>query len=87
MLSDARLNLPPGSGLPADDEGLFARVYRWEEAVCIGPPGMFIAIADIRHRLRRDIQYLLLAGAYMREHSVSGALVSGIGAAEEAAQL
>ncbi len=87
MLSDARRNPPPGSALPDDDEGLFTRVYRWEEAVCMGPPGMFTAIADIRRRLSRDIPNLFLAGDYMRVPSVNGALASGIGAAEGVGEL
>ena len=83
MLGDARRNPPPGSRLPGDDEGLFWRVYRWEEAVCMGPPGMFTAVTDARHRLRRDIPNLFLAGDYTRVPSVNGALASGVTAAEE----
>ena len=41
MLADVRRHpLPPGSNLPGDDEGLFTRVYRWKEALCLGPPGI-----------------------------------------------
>ncbi len=87
MLSDARRNPPPGSSIPAGDEGLFTRVYRWEEAVCMGPPGMFTAVANIRCRLSQDVANLFLAGDYMRVPSVNGALASGIGAAEEVADL
>ncbi len=87
MLRDARRNPPPGSALPDDDQGLFTRVYRWEEAVCMGTPGMFTSVADIRRRLRREIPNLLLAGDYTRVPSVNGALASGIGAAEEVAEM
>ena len=87
MLSDARRNPPPGSRLPEDDEGLFWRVYRWDEAVCMGPPGMFTAVADVRRQLGRHIPNLFLAGDYTRVPSVNGALASGIGSAEEAAGL
>jgi protoporphyrinogen oxidase len=87
MLHDARQNPPPGSTLPGDDEGLFSRVYRWEEAVCMGPPGMFTAIADIRRQLDRDMSNLFLAGDYMRVPSVNGALASGVDAADEVAVL
>ena len=87
LLNDARRKPPPGSALPADDEGLFTRVYRWPEAVCMGSPGMFAAIADIRHRLRRDVGNLFLAGDYTRVPSVNGALGSGVEAAEEVARL
>ena len=87
LLNDARRKPPPGSALPADDEGLFTRVYRWPEAVCMGAPGMFTAIADIRNRLRRDVGNLFLAGDYTRVPSVNGALGSGVEAAEEVARL
>ena len=83
MLSDARRNPPPGSHLPGDDEGLFWRVYRWDEAVCMGPPGMFKAVANIRRQLSRDIPNLFLVGDYTRVPSVNGALAGGISAAEE----
>lgn len=84
MLRDVRRNPPPGSALPNDEEGLFTRVYRWPEAVCMGPPGMFKAVAEMRRRLRREVPNLFLAGDYMRVPSVNGALASGIGAARDA---
>ena len=87
MLADARRNPPPGSNLPGDDEGLFTRVYRWREAVCMGPPGMFKAIADMRLQIKRDVKNLFLAGDYMRVPCVNGALASGVDAAEEVAEL
>ena len=83
MLHDARRNPPPGSALPGDNEGLFSRVYRWEEAVCMGPPGMFTSVTDIRRQLSEYAGNLLLAGDYMRVPSVNGALASGVDAAEE----
>ena len=87
MLADARRNPPPGSRLPGDGEGLFTRVYRWPEAVCMGPPGMFKAIADMRLQIKRDVKNLFLAGDYMRVPCVNGALASGVDAAEEVAEL
>lgn len=87
MLADARRNPPPGSNLPGDDEVLFTRVYRWREAVCMGLPGMFKAIVDMRARLNQDVKNLFLAGDYMRSPIVNGALASGVDAAEEAAEL
>lgn len=87
MLGDVRRNPPPNSALPDDDEGLFTRVYRWKEAVCMGLPGMFRAVAEIRRQLDRDIKNLFLAGDYMRVPSVNGALASGIDAAERVADL
>ena len=81
--------LRPVSALPTDDEGIFTRVYRWKEAVCMGPPGMFGAVAEMRRELERGggIKNLFLAGDYMRVPSVNGALASGIDAANEAADL
>ena len=87
MLRDARRNPPPGSALPSDDEGLFSRVYRWKISACEGLPGMFKAVANARRELGRDIPNLFLAGDYTRVPTVNGALASGIGAAEEAAEL
>ena len=86
MLKDVRLRPPPGSALPADDAGIFTRVYRWKEAVCMGPPGMFSAVADMRREFERGgMKNLFLAGDYMRVPSVNGALASGIDAANDAA--
>ena len=87
MLADARRNPPPGSRLPGDDEGLFTRVYRWPEAVCMGLPGMFKAIEETRLQLKRDVKNLFLAGDYTRIPCVNGALTSGVDAAEEVAEL
>ena len=87
MLNDARKNPPPGSALPGDDEDLFTRVYRWKEAVCTGPPGMFSAVADMSRQLRQDLNNLFLAGDYTRVPSVNGALASGVGPADEVAAL
>ncbi len=87
MLDDARRNPPPGSILPADDEGLFTRVYRWREAVCMGLPGMFKAMEEMRRQLNREVKNLFLAGDYMRVPCVNGALASGVDAAEEVVKL
>ena len=73
-LGAARRNAPPGSALPADDEGLFYRVYRWEEALCMGTPGMLAAVAKIPEQLAGRIDNLFLAGDYMSVPSVNGAL-------------
>ena len=87
MLNDARRTPPPSSALPSDEEGLFTRVYRWRDAVCMGPPGMFKAMAANAPQLRREVPNLFLAGDYLRVPSVNGALASGIGAAKEVAEL
>lgn len=78
---------PPGADLPGDDEGLFYRVYRWEEALCLGTPGMPAALAKIPEQLAGSIGNLFLAGDYMGIPSVNGALSSGHRAATEAADL
>ncbi|MYB48308.1 MAG: FAD-dependent oxidoreductase [Dehalococcoidia bacterium] len=87
LLGAARRNAPPGSSLPDDDEGLFYRVYRWEEALCMGTPGMLATVANIPRQLAGRIDNLFLAGDYMRVPSVNGALSSGCSAATEVADL
>ena len=87
LLGAARRNAPPGSALPGDDEGLFYRVYRWEEALCMGTPGMLAAMAQVPGQLAGGIENLFLAGDYMRVPSVNGALSSGQSAAIEVANL
>ena len=87
LLGAARRKAPPGSALPGDDEGLFYRVYRWEEALCMGEPGMLAAVAKIPAQLEGRIDNLFLAGDYMRVPSVNGALSSGRDAADEVADL
>ena len=87
LLGAVRRNAPPGSSLPGDDEGLFYRVYRWEEALCMGTPGMLAAVANIPKQLAGRIDNLFLAGDYMRVPSVNGALSSGRSAAIEVADL
>ena len=87
LLADVRRNPPPGSAIPDDDEGIFTRVYRWEEAVCMAAPGMFQAVAEMRRRLAQNVDNLFLAGDYTKVPSVNGALASGIAAAENVADL
>ena len=87
LLGAARRNAPPGSALPGDDEGLFYRVYRWEEALCMGTPGMLAAMANVRGQLAGGFDNLFLAGDYMGIPSVNGALSSGERAATEAADM
>ncbi|MYE46375.1 MAG: FAD-dependent oxidoreductase [Chloroflexi bacterium] len=85
LLDAARRNAPPGSALPGDDEGLFYRVYRWEEALCMGEPGMLAAMTSVPGQLAGRIDNLYLAGDYMGVPSVNGALSSGQNAAIEVA--
>ena len=85
MLGAARRKAPPGSAPPGDNEGLFYRVYRWEEALCMGTPGMLAAMAKVPGQLAGHIDNLFLAGDYMGVPSVNGALSSGQSAAIEVA--
>ena len=87
LLGAARRKAPQGSALPGDDEGLFYRVYRWEEALCMGRPGMLAAVANIPGQLAGRIDNLFLAGDYMGIPSVNGALSSGHRAGSEVADL
>ena len=86
VLEDAHRHPPPGSRLPTYGEGLFSRVYRWKQAVCMGPPGMFTGVADIRSQVGQSMNNLFLAGDYTRVLSVDGALASGVHAAETIAK-
>jgi len=89
LLSDIG-KYPPlaGSHLPDDDDVLFTRVYRWKEAVCFAPPGMFTAIEKMRAGHAGSVRNLFLAGDYMgRMPSMNGALASGVDAAENAMEL
>ena len=61
---------------------LFARVYRWPEALCLSPGGMLREIHDMLTKLRRSIPGLYLAGDYTRLPSLNGAIKSGIEAAQ-----
>ncbi|OFW57579.1 MAG: hypothetical protein A2W01_02145 [Candidatus Solincola sediminis] len=65
-------------------EPLFSEVYRWDEAVCLSPPGMLNAISRMKRDNYRDVKGLLLAGEYMYMPSVEGAFRSGIDAAQAA---
>lgn len=65
-------------------ESLLSEVYRWDEAVCLSPPGMLKTINRMKRKNYRDVKGLFLAGEYMYMPSVDGALRSGIDAAEAA---
>jgi oxygen-dependent protoporphyrinogen oxidase len=65
-------------------EPLFSEIYRWDEAVCLSPPGMLKTINRMKRENYRDVKGLFLAGEYMYMPSVDGSLRSGIDAAEAA---
>ncbi len=87
LLADAHGKAPPGSTLPQYEDALFARVYRWHEAVCKGLPGMFTAVKQMRRDLAEDLQNLRIAGDFMRSPIVNGAITSGVETANEVADL
>ncbi|MBN2027268.1 MAG: FAD-dependent oxidoreductase [Actinobacteria bacterium] len=65
-------------------EPLFSEVYRWDEAVCLSPPGMLREMNVLKRERYRDVKGLFLAGEYLNMPSVDGSLRSGIDAAEAA---
>ncbi len=68
------------------DEPYITEVVRWDEAICLDPPGQARAIHNMRKNNYRDVEGLYLAGEYMYLIScVEGALRSGIEAAAAAA--
>ena len=85
LLADARRKAPPGSNLPADDEGIFTRVYRWPEAMAITPPGAIKAMSEALRNHGGEIPNLFLAGEYTRMPSINGAMASGRDAANAVA--
>lgn len=66
------------------DEPYFSEIYRWDEAVCLSPPGMLREIFRLKRDHYRDVKGLFLAGEYLNMPSVDGSLRSGIDAAEAA---
>lgn len=65
------------------DKPLMTVTARWDEAICLQPPGQFPAIYRMRKNHMDDIQGLHLAGEYMYLIScMEGAMQSGLDAAE-----
>ena len=65
---------------------LFARVYRWKEAVCLSPGGTLSAMYRIRTDGIPGADGLFLAGEYMDIPGVEGSLKSGVEAADSVAR-
>lgn len=63
-------------------EPLFGEIHRWDEAVCLSPPGMLRAVEEMKRSYPREVKGLRLAGEYLFMPSVEGALRSGMDAAE-----
>ena len=68
------------------DSPLFARVYRWKEAVCLSPGGTLSAMDHLRTHGISGADGLFLAGEYMEIPGVEGALKSGVDAADRVAR-
>ena len=68
------------------DAALFARVYRWQEAVCLSPGGTLSAMHRIRTEGMPGADGLFLAGEYTDIPGVEGSLRSGIEAADRVAR-
>jgi protoporphyrinogen oxidase len=66
------------------EEPLFSEIYRWDEAVCLSPPGMLREIHRMKKDHYRDVKGLFMGGEYLNMPSVEGSLRSGIDAAEAA---
>jgi len=66
------------------EEPYISEIYRWDEAVCLSPPGMLREICRLKRDHYRDVKGLFLAGEYLNMPSVDGSLRSGIDAAEAA---
>lgn len=71
--------------LTMPDDPYITEAVRWDEAICLDPPGQARAIHNMRKNNYHDVEGLYLAGSYMYPFScVEGALRSGIEAAEQA---
>lgn len=80
MMEEVRRFIP---SMP--DKPLFYLHCRWDEAICLEPPGMLAAIERLRSGDCGKVRGLYFAGSYMRLlSSVEGSLRSGEEAAMEA---
>ena len=61
---------------------VFARVYRWPEALCQAPAGMLKELHDLRVGQPGGVRGLFFAGDFTRLPSLNGALRSGVDAAK-----
>jgi protoporphyrinogen oxidase len=78
MISEIRFTNPD---MP--DNPRFTEIYRWDEAVCVAPPGLLKDMADLRKNRYRTVDGLFLAGEYFYMPSSDGAIYSGQYAARE----
>ncbi len=77
LFNDMRRFVPTLPG-----EFVHREIVRYNEAVCLSPPGMLSTIHEMKKQSLRDVRGLYLAGEYLYMPSVNGATQSGIDAAE-----
>lgn len=65
---------------------LFARVYRWKEAVCLSPGGTLSAMHRLRTEGYSGTRGFFLAGEYMGVPGIESSLNSGVEAADSVAR-
>jgi protoporphyrinogen oxidase len=68
------------------DDSMFSEVYRWNEAMCFAPPGMYTAVHKLKKENGRHVRGLYFAGDYLNLASVEGSARSGVDAAEQVVQ-
>lgn len=78
MIDDIKRLVPD---IPDDPE--VSVLARWEDAICLQPPGQMSAIHNLKKNNYKDVKGLYLAGEYMELFSsVEGSLKSGKGAVD-----
>lgn len=68
------------------DEPHFTEIFKWDEAVCLSPPGMLAAMNNMKKNDYNVVKDFYLAGEYLYMASFDGAIKSGIDAAKMAAR-
>jgi protoporphyrinogen/coproporphyrinogen III oxidase len=77
LQSELKKYLPSIPDIP-----LFSEIYRWKEAMCFAPPGMYAAVNKLKKENGREIEGIYFAGDYLNLASVEGSARSGMDAAE-----
>jgi protoporphyrinogen/coproporphyrinogen III oxidase len=60
---------------------IFSEIYRWKQAMCFAPPGMYEAVRRLKKGNGLAVDGLYFAGDYLNLASVEGSIHSGIQAA------
>ncbi len=61
---------------------MFSEIYRWEEAMCFAPPGMYTAVNRLKTQNGREVKGLYFVGDYINLASVEGSARSGVDGAK-----